>query len=117
MVCGSPEREPPMTSIALSTHATARLSQRGVPHRLVDLVLAHGDITLHAGEDCESIRLSRDATNALAEFSELSPDDVARASRLVLIVNARGLITALRPARGARGRPYLRQQSTRSISA
>ena len=58
-----------MTSLedgtAFTQHAQARMQQRGVPRHVMRLLLVHGDTTVHAGEGCESITLSRDATRGL----------------------------------------------------
>src|SRR3712207_1256148 len=54
----------PMTVLApmpidLTHHAYRRTRQRGVPRRVLDLVLDHADVAIYAGNGCEHIRLSR----------------------------------------------------------
>lgn len=98
----------------ITSHARMRLRQRGVPLPVLDLLLGHGDTTLHAGEGCETIALSQDAARALVGDG-FNPDDVAKATRLAAVLGKRGVVTVLRPVPGPRGRCYRRQMPTRSV--
>lgn len=102
-------------ALTFSRHALARCAARGIPPHVASLLLQHGDLALHAGEGCESLRLGRDAAAMLlAEGAD--PDAVARARRLAAVIGRRGVVTILRP-RGQRGRRYSRQFPTRAGSA
>lgn len=89
------------------------MQQRGIPHRVLQLLIAHGDTTVHAGDGCETITLSRYAVRDLLADG-FNPDEVRRAARLAAILGESGVATVLRPAWGARGRCYRRQGPTRS---
>lgn len=102
-------------ALHFTEHALARCASRGVPPHIALLLLQHGDLALHAGEGCESLRLGRDAAAMLlAEGAD--PDTVARARRLAAVIGGRGVVTILRP-RGQRGRRYSRQFPTRARRA
>ena len=99
-------------SSPLTTHARLRCATRGIPAAVASLLLQHGDMTLHAGEGCVSLRLGRDtAAMLVAEGSD--PDAVARARRLAAVLGERGVVTILRPS-GRAGRRYRRQYPTRA---
>jgi hypothetical protein len=100
----------------VTRHAQARLQQRGVPRRVLDLVINYGDVAVHAGEGCENISLSREAAISLVEEG-FNSDDVRRASGLAALIGREGIATVLRPKRGRRGRGYRRQLPTRSVKA
>ena len=99
-------------ALPLSQHAMARCAGRGVPWHIASLLLQHGDLALHAGEGCESLRLGRDAA-AMLVAEGADPDAVARASRLAAVIGRRGVVTILRP-HGGKGRRYSRQFPTRA---
>jgi hypothetical protein len=96
----------------LTKHALNRCAARGISLSVASLLLQHGDLTVHAGEGCETLRLSREAAVMLvAEGTD--PDAVAQARRLAAVLGDRGAITLLRP-RGRAGRRYRRQYPTRA---
>ena len=95
----------------ITQHAQVRMQQRGIPRRLLELLFAYGD-TVHAGDGCENITLSRYALRLLIADGN-NPDDVARAARLAAVLGESGVVTVLRPTRGRRGRCYRRQGRTR----
>jgi hypothetical protein len=102
-----------MEGLSLTYHAGRRLQQRGVPYGTLALLLRHADTSLHAGDGCETLGLSRRAARDLIR-SGCHPDDVTRAARLVVIVGRQGVVSVLRPARNGRGRCYRRQMQTRA---
>jgi hypothetical protein len=51
-------RKPAVRNV-LSRHAEIRLRQRGVPHRILNLVFEYADISLNAGDGCETIATAR----------------------------------------------------------
>jgi hypothetical protein len=79
---------------------------------VASLLLHHGDLALHAGEGCASVRLGRDAA-AMLVAEGADPDTVARARRLAAVLGEQGVVTILRP-RGRAGRCYRRQFPTRA---
>jgi len=102
----------PDTSPFLTRHARSRCPMRGIPLRVTSLLLQHGDLALHAGEGCVSVRLGREAA-AMLVAEGADPDAVARARRLAAVVSDRGVVTILRPC-GRAGRRYRRQFPTRA---
>jgi hypothetical protein len=97
---------------SLTRHAHTRCSDRGLPLSVASLLIDHGDLMLHAGEGCVSLRLGRDAAAMLiAEGAD--PDCVARARRLAAVLGDHGVVTVLRP-QGRGGRRYRRQFPTRA---
>jgi len=102
--------------IELTRHASIRVRQRGVPERVLRLVLEHADITLHAGDGCEHMYLSHHQAEELIASAIAGPDEVSRARRLVAVLGQQGVTTVLRPDSGSRGRRYRRQMATRSAS-
>lgn len=101
------------TSI-MSIHARRRIQQRGIRVAVLDLVIANADVALHAGNGCETIRLSREAACDLVGSGDVDPEDAARACRVAVLIGRRGLVTALHPSKGRRGRCYRRQDKTRA---
>ncbi|MCZ6623143.1 MAG: hypothetical protein O7B35_02715 [Deltaproteobacteria bacterium] len=91
---------------SLSHHATKHCRERSIPDHAVDLVLAHADIWCPVGGGATSECISKSiAAELIAEGH--APDDVARAARIAVVVNANGhVITALRPKPGIRGHRY-----------
>jgi hypothetical protein len=98
----------------LTQHASIRARQRGIPERLLKLVFEHADISLHAGDGCEHIRLSRYRADELVAVGLAAPDEASKAARLVAVMGRHGVATVVRPESGPRGRRYRRQMSTRS---
>lgn len=98
--------------IMLTRHAQTRLQQRGVPYRVLRLLLAHGDVTVHAGEGCENVTLSREAAQGLVREG-FNPDDVAKARRVAAVLGQNGVATVLYPTKRGRGRRFRRQLPTR----
>lgn len=101
-------------TLALSSHGRRRIQQRGVRTRILHIVWEHADVALHAGDGCETFRISRNAAQKLVQSGEINSDDAARACRVALVVGRRGVVTALRPSKGQRGRCYRRQFDTRA---
>ncbi len=97
-----------------SDHGRRRLQQRGIRMSVLQLVIANADVALHAGNGCESVRLSRTAAREMVESNNARPEDAARACRIAVLLGQRGIVTALHPSRGRRGRRYRRQDETRS---
>lgn len=92
----------------LSNHATNRCRDRGVPDRILALVLGHADKWSPVGGGATSERISKSMATALIADGH-APDDIARATRLAVVVNADGrVITVVRPKSGCRGRRYRR---------
>ncbi|MDB5963483.1 MAG: hypothetical protein JWP59_4777 [Massilia sp.] len=101
--------------LSLTRHATARMRQRGVPTRILDLLLEHADCALLAGDGCETLCLSPGAAASLVAGGT-APDDAARAARLVALIGRNGVTSVIRPAKGAWGRRYRRQMPIRTAT-
>jgi len=115
MVCasnGAAAVTEPNAFLSLTSHARSRCATRGIPPGVASLLLHHGDLALHAGEGCVSVRLGREAA-AMLVAEGTDPDTVARACRLTAVLSDRGVVTILRPS-GREGRRYRRQFSTRA---
>ena len=96
-----------MTVVCLSEHAARRANQRGVPHDLIDLVIANADIDEPAGSGCSVLRISRVRLTALRPHLGATAD---RLQNLALIWSERtaSVVTILRDHGGASGRRYRR---------
>ena len=98
----------------LTRHARSRAQNRGIRTEVIELVLAHGDIELHAGEGLHSLQISRKGMERLAEAG-VRPALREKALGVVLLVDptTQQIITAMH-AIGSQGRRYSSQFSTRS---
>lgn len=106
----------PSRSIALTRHAAIRARQRGIPDRLLAILLAHADRELYAGGECSSLRLSKRGAKGLVAEGVATPDEAARVAGLVAVDGRRGVVSVLRATAGRRGRRYRRQCRTRAFS-
>lgn len=93
----------------LSQHAARRSQQRGIPDRLIGLVIDHHDIEFDVDNGCRLLRLSRKMAAAVAA-SEKAPGDESRLAGFALVHSDRTdqIVTVLRDRAGARGRRYRR---------
>jgi hypothetical protein len=96
-------------NVALSTHATVRAKQRGVPHHLIDALVANADFEAPIGSGCTVLRMSR----ARLEDPDLVATLGAERERLrglsvIWSDRTSEIVTILRPRRGAVGRRYRR---------
>jgi hypothetical protein len=95
-----------MQNPKMSRHARQRLQQRGARPREVALVLHHGDIEIPANRGCRFVRLSHHAAALLQAQDSLTPQDVDRARRLMVLVDqSNAVVTVLKcdPQRRPRG--------------
>ncbi|MCO6415902.1 hypothetical protein JYK14_06890 [Siccirubricoccus sp. KC 17139] len=99
----------------LTRHALSRCAARGITPDVASILLHDGDLAVHAGEGCTTVRLGRD-TAAMLVAEGADPDAVARARRLAAVLGEHGVVTILRP-RGQAGRRYRRQLPTRAQQA
>jgi len=98
-----------------SEHARRRSQQRGISSQVVDLVLEHYDIVLHAGDGCQTIRLSRSELAALGH-SGIDRQLIDRAARVVVVMREdNGLVVTVLHDVGT-DRRYRRQVETRKRS-
>ncbi len=99
---------------ALTLHAQGRAQNRGIRAEVIELILAHGDIELHAGEGLHSLQISRKGMGHLAEAG-VPAALREKALGVVLLVDpmTQQIITAMH-AIGQQGRRYSSQFSTRS---
>lgn len=98
----------------MSEHAFRRAQQRGAAFELIAFVWRHHDVALHAGEGCETLRISRKAISDLAN-SGVPRALLERARRIALVVrtDTGQIVTVLRDCVGRTGRRYRRQYPTR----
>ena len=86
-----------MTSLAITRHAEARMSQRGIRETDLDFVLAHGTEI-----DRDRIMLTkRDAVKAIRDLKKRIAD-IERLTGKVLVVAEGRLVTAYHQARRTR---------------
>jgi hypothetical protein len=100
--------------VMFTHHAESRLQQRGVPWRVVRIVLDNADRVLHAGAGCETHFCSRSDLEGLVASGAASPHEAACAARIAILVGQKGVASVIRPSRGSRGRRYRRQYPTRA---
>ena len=103
-------------SISISEHGRMRMRQRGVRSQILDVVLSHADVALHAGGDCETFRLSRNGAAELVAAQVVNADVADRACRISVLVGRHGVVSVIRPRDGRRGRGYRRQMNTRATT-
>lgn len=98
----------------LSQHAEVRAQQRGIPRKVIGLIVAEADIRLHAGLGCDSIRISRRKMANLRRAG-IEAALIERVSEVVLVIDPASdfVVTAFHDT-GPRGRRYRRQHNTRS---
>ena len=72
----------------ISRHARQRLQQRGTRTREIVLVIAHADIEIPARSGCRFLRLSHRAVASLLRQDRFAVQDVDRARRLMVLVDA-----------------------------
>lgn len=98
-----------MSQLALTQHAQARAGQRGLPHAVIDALLAYADVEVPVGGGCTCLRCSREALRA-AELRGLIGPLADRLKDLGAIVadDDGQIVTFLRVSGGPRGRRYRR---------
>ena len=102
------------TAVA-SGHAKQRCQQRGISFQAVDFVLSNFDTVLHAGEGCQSVRLSRRAMNELRDFC-YNRQILERAGKLIVVMREDNwkVVTVMHDDRN--DRRYRRQGHTKKGS-
>lgn len=97
---GTPEYE-------LTRHADARIRQRGIPKRILDIIFLYGNGVVATGGSAEAIRVSKLKAEELVRSGTLSADDARRAARVAIVVGDQGrIVTALHHVKGKMGRRY-----------
>lgn len=94
--------------LQLTDHASVRANQRGIPHGLIEQLLAHADIETRVGGGCVALSVSR---RRLAErdVRRSMGRDLDRLRNLAVVCNASdGSIVTLLHEHGARARRYHR---------
>ena len=86
--------------IRLTKHASARLRQRGLRERDVDLLMRYGTTTR------DGLLLERRTVVALIRAMKNKIHDLERLSGVFAVVKGECLVTAYRPGRGKRRRQY-----------
>ena len=88
-----------------STHATARMGQRGIPNALVGLILSEHDRCVPVGHGCECLSISRREVQSLkGAYSSQLLDAAPR--HAVLLGRKDRIVTVLKLHAGMRGRIY-----------
>lgn len=103
-------------ALAASAHARQRSQQRGIAVPAVDLVLGHFDRVLHAGDGCQSVRISRETIEEL-RVSGVDRQLLERAGRIVVVMREDNwwIVTVMHDEGG--DRRYRRQAATRKRNA
>jgi hypothetical protein len=98
-----------MSTLQPTQHIERRQQQRGVPRRLIDLILAHHDVDLEAGGGCRIFRVSRRALGGSTMPG--TRQDIERLGRLALVYSETSgrLVTVMHVCAGSQGRRYRRQ--------
>lgn len=94
--------------LQMTTHAAVRASQRGVPHDLIEQLLAHADLETCVGEGCVALSVSR---RRLAErdVRRSAGRSLDRLRNLSVVCDASdGTVVTVLHQQGARGRRYYR---------
>lgn len=96
-------------NLDLSRHAERRSRQRGVPHALLDALLANADVEAPAGSGCTVLRISRERL-ASAELRRSLGDACDRLGSLALIWSdaTAEIVTVVHHKAGRAGRRYRR---------
>lgn len=95
--------------VALSEHAVCRAQQRGVPHHVLDALMAWADFEAPVGGGCTVLRLTRERLKD-PEIAERLGADRERLHGLSVVWSERRaeVVTVVRAERGTRGRRYRR---------
>lgn len=96
-------------TFALSTHATMRTQQRGVPHHLIDALMSYADFEASVGGGCTVLRMTRDRIDD-PDLADRLGGERERLRGLSIVWSERTgeIVTVLRPRRGSTGRRYRR---------
>lgn len=90
--------------ISLSRHAERRCQQRGVPKRLLSLILDHADLEKPIGDGCTLVRVSRE------QAGSLKADDRILRFAVIWSDERAQVVTVLPLQRSAVGRRYRTKQ-------
>jgi Domain of unknown function (DUF4258) len=74
--------------LRMTRHAKQRIQQRGIGTAEISIVIAHGDIEVAAWNDCYFRRLSHANVAALINSCKFRIQDIDRAKRLMVLVDA-----------------------------
>jgi hypothetical protein len=108
-------KSPDGIELELTDHASQRIQQRGISRETVAFVTLNADIQLHAGEGCQSLRISRQYMTLLASNGTRAALLERSKSVVVLInLNTGEIVTVLHDWGTKCGRRYRRQWPTRS---
>lgn len=99
-----------MSLLALTQHARARASQRGLPHAVIDALLAYADVEVPVGGGCTCLRCSREALRAAEIRSLIGPvADRLQDLRAIVADDDGQVVTVFRDRGGRAGRRYRRR--------
>lgn len=94
--------------LQLTSHAAVRANQRGVPHGLIEQLLAHADTETRVGGGCVALSVSRRRLSDRDVRRSVGPD-LDRLRNLAVVCNASdGSIVTLLHEHGSRARRYHR---------
>ena len=98
-----------MRESSLSHHAERRANQRGVPHFIIEVLLAQADIELPVGNGCSALRLSKTRLQDRELRENLGADLDRLAGLAVICADDTGeIVTVLHDWGGTDGRRYRR---------
>jgi hypothetical protein len=94
--------------LQMTTHATVRASQRGVPHDLIEQLLIHADLETNVGGGCVALSVSRRRLRE-RDVRRSAGRSLDRLRNLSVVCDASdGSIVTVLHQQGARGRRYHR---------
>ena len=94
--------------LQLTNHASVRANQRGVPHGLIEQLLAHADIETRVGSGCVALSVSRQRLADRDVRRSVGPDLDRLRNLAVVCDTLDGSIVTLLHQHGSRARRYHR---------
>ena len=94
--------------LQLTNHASIRANQRGVPHGLIEQLLAHADIETRVGSGCVALSVSRQRLADRDVRRSVGPDLDRLRNLAVVCDTLDGSIVTLIHQHGSRARRYHR---------
>lgn len=82
----------------LKKHASTRSQQRGIKGSAVNVVFAHGDREIDAGDSCYKLRISNGRLVELIQERTIKPKLAEKCKNLTIITDGSSIITVYRSA-------------------
>jgi len=98
-----------MPALTLTRHATIRAQQRGVPHGVLNALIAHADLEAPVGSGCTVLRFSRERLMDRDLRAALGATADRLGSLAIVLSDDTGeVVTVLHDHGGSEGRRYRR---------